>query len=68
MVEREFNQMGEGIKDTCSCEIKCNICTNVWIAVFPQSIDKLECPHCNLMVDFEIIRDLIKEKQTNNKN
>jgi len=35
--------------------IQCDVCTHKWIAVFPSDLDKIECPHCLNMVNFEII-------------
>lgn len=35
--------------------VKCDICSHNWHAVFHESTDKLECPNCEQMVNFELI-------------
>lgn len=59
----------ENIKEGfCACKVKCNICTHVWIATYHNTVDKLQCPHCDNMTEFEIIEDLIKNKQDEKEN
>jgi len=38
--------------------VQCDLCSHIWIAVYPLNIDKLECPNCHNMVNYEIINDL----------
>ncbi len=35
--------------------VKCNMCNHIWVAVRPEGLEKLECPHCGGMVNFENI-------------
>lgn len=37
--------------------VQCDLCNHVWRAVYPDGIEKLECPHCHYMVTFEIINN-----------
>jgi ribosomal protein S27E len=48
--------MSEEVKAWCSETVKCMICTHQWVAVYPASCDRLECPHCGNLTDFEIIK------------
>jgi hypothetical protein len=34
-------------------QIKCDLCGHNWLGVYPEDIDRLECPNCNNMVMFE---------------
>lgn len=36
--------------------VECDICTHKWVAVRPLGLTKLECPNCNLMVEFTNIK------------
>jgi len=36
--------------------VRCDLCTKEWTAVYPLSCKRLECPNCNNMVTFEIIK------------
>ena len=36
-------------------KVECDICTHEWIAVFPAECEKLECPNCHNMVEYEIL-------------
>lgn len=51
--------MTEQIEETkrgwIAARVKCDLCTCEWIAVFHESVEKIECPHCHHIVDFEII-------------
>ena len=35
--------------------VKCDLCGQEWLAVYHESSDKLECPHCKQMNYFEPI-------------
>lgn len=34
--------------------VKCDLCSYNWVAVYPQDIERLECPNCSNMVYYEI--------------
>jgi formate dehydrogenase maturation protein FdhE len=34
-------------------KVKCDLCTNEWVAVRTEGLTKLECPNCWNMVNFE---------------
>ena len=36
-------------------KVKCDLCGHEWIAAMPVDLDKVECPHCDNMVNYEII-------------
>jgi hypothetical protein len=40
-----------------SSKVKCDLCTHNWIAVFPYNCEKLECPNCRNMVNYEFINE-----------
>lgn len=33
--------------------IQCDLCSHKWACVYPEELDRLECPNCNNMVMFE---------------
>ncbi len=35
-------------------KIECDICTHQWWAVFLSDCDKLECPNCHILTNYEI--------------
>ena len=35
--------------------VECCICTHRWVSVYPAGTEKLRCPNCNLIVNFECI-------------
>lgn len=35
--------------------VKCDLCGHSWVAVRPLGVEKLECPNCGNMVNFENI-------------
>jgi DNA-directed RNA polymerase subunit RPC12/RpoP len=35
--------------------IECDLCSHKWASVYPEELDRLECPNCNNMVMFEKI-------------
>jgi len=37
--------------------VKCDLCSNTWVAVRPTGIEKLECPNCENMVNFEEVEE-----------
>ena len=37
--------------------VKCDICGYKWIAVFYSESEKLECPYCKLMSNYDIINE-----------
>lgn len=41
-------------------KVQCNLCSYEWIAVYPASCDKLECPKCENLSLF-IVVEYIKE-------
>ena len=47
MVEEMIKWLGE--------YVQCDLCNHKWTAVFPKTVEKLECPNCKNMVTFEII-------------
>ena len=36
-------------------KVKCDLCSYTWVAVRPEGLTKIECPHCGNMVNFENI-------------
>ena len=34
-------------------KVKCDLCEKEWIAVRPEGLDKLECPNCGNIVNFD---------------
>jgi hypothetical protein len=34
-------------------KVECSVCKHSWVAVRQKGLQKLECPNCELMVDFE---------------
>jgi len=32
--------------------IQCDLCNHKWTSVYPEELDRLECPNCNNMVTF----------------
>jgi len=34
-------------------KVQCDICNHIWIAVRPEGLVKLECPHCGIIGFFE---------------
>lgn len=38
-----------------SAKVECDICSHNWVAAYPEYADKLECPNCNQLANFEII-------------
>lgn len=40
-------------KKWTSNQIKCDLCSHKWTAVYPVELDRIECPNCNNMVMFE---------------
>lgn len=36
-------------------KVKCDICNHIWIAVFHIYSEKLKCPHCRNMANYELI-------------
>lgn len=36
-------------------QVKCDVCGYEWTAVRPEELDKLQCPNCGNMVNFENI-------------
>lgn len=36
-------------------KVKCDLCSNIWIAVFEVTCEKLECPNCKNIVYYEIL-------------
>ncbi len=50
----------EGVKDIIMnydphevSQVKCSVCNHSWTAVRPKGLQKLECPNCEGLVDFE---------------
>jgi ribosomal protein S27E len=37
--------------------IKCDVCSNEWLAVYHNTSEKLECPNCENMVTYELIEE-----------
>lgn len=35
--------------------VQCDICNNEWDASFNPTLDKLECPRCHQMTDYQIL-------------
>tara|TARA_R110000744_G_scaffold195512_1_gene314537 strand:+ start:4084 stop:4227 length:144 start_codon:yes stop_codon:yes gene_type:complete len=35
--------------------VECDICTHKWTAVFPYGAEKLECPNCLIVANFDEI-------------
>ena len=35
--------------------VKCDLCNHEWVAVRPEGLEKLECPKCNNIANFENI-------------
>lgn len=35
--------------------VRCDVCTHEWAAVYWSRTEKLECPHCGMMVTYELI-------------
>ena len=33
--------------------VQCDLCIHKWVAVYHIDIDKIECPNCGNMVNFE---------------
>jgi len=42
-------------KEWAGAKVQCDICTYQWIAVFNVNCERLECPNCHNMVEYEII-------------
>lgn len=36
-------------------KVKCDLCSHIWIAVYPSTCDHLECPNCENLAIFEEI-------------
>ena len=34
-------------------KVKCDLCSNEWIAVYHEDSEKLECPNCGNMANYE---------------
>jgi hypothetical protein len=34
-------------------QVQCDLCSHSWVAVRPEGLEKLECPNCGNMVQFE---------------
>jgi hypothetical protein len=47
-------------KEWCSALVECSICTHQWVAVYHIKCERLECPHCANMVDFEVVKTIEK--------
>lgn len=37
-------------------KVECCICKHSWVAVRPKGVERLECPNCKCMVDFENVK------------
>jgi hypothetical protein len=37
--------------------VQCDLCNYKWVAVFPAGIEKIECPNCHNLVNYEIITE-----------
>lgn len=37
-------------------QVMCNCCSHIWIAVYPAELEKLECPNCENMTIFNVIK------------
>jgi hypothetical protein len=46
-------------KEWISENVKCDLCSHKWIAVYHCDSDKLECPNCENMVYFEGINNQV---------
>lgn len=33
--------------------VQCDLCSHKWVGVYPEDLDRIECPNCNNMVMFE---------------
>jgi len=38
-------------------EVKCDLCGHEWVASFLHGTERLECPNCENIVEYEIIED-----------
>ena len=34
--------------------VRCDLCCYVWVAVFPSTVQQLECPNCHNMTNIEL--------------
>lgn len=39
----------------CGEFVRCDLCGHKWSAVFPEELDRIQCPNCKQFVGFEII-------------
>lgn len=49
--------VGEWLDNPIRARIECDICTHTWEAVFEEDAEKIECPHCENMANFDILED-----------
>lgn len=48
--------MSEEVKQWEVSLVKCDVCTYEWTAIRPDGVEKLECPNCHNITNFENIK------------
>jgi hypothetical protein len=52
----EYEKYLEDNKESWAADyIQCDLCSHKWTAVYPEELDRLECPNCSNIVMFEKI-------------
>lgn len=47
-----INEKAKEIEGFAVGNVRCDLCSHIWIAVRPAELSKLECPNCGNMVEF----------------